>query len=297
MPLPAYSVILRTMSFLLHLLFTIANWIPVALVYTFILGRGRTMNWGPVGMSIVAAYGIYVPLYHGASYPVALLCGLACALLISGFYSWLALRLGKDDAFGVLSIAVHLAILTIVLNWPGVTRAALGIPGIRRIPGLETQEALTVACIVAALLWIGAMFWIDRSRFGRQVTAYGEQDVYAASIGIHKPRLVFAMFALLGIAVWMDNIFYAQYLHLLHPNDYQFPAFIFLLTIVVAGRPGSLWGTIAATASLVLLRELLRYVPLPIPILGPVRLILFGLILLVAVWVQREKLFPKQRSI
>jgi ABC-type branched-subunit amino acid transport system permease subunit len=56
-------------------------------------------------------------------------------------------------------------------------------------------------------------------------------------------------------------------------------------------------GVLSSTILLVLLKEGLRFVPLPIAVLGPLRLILFGIILLTAVYVRRDTLFPVQRTV
>ena len=66
---------------------------------------------------------------------------------------------------------------------------------------------------------------------------------------------------------------------------------------VVAGKPGSVLGVTFSTVLLVLLKEGLRFLPLPTAVLGPVRLLLFGIILLVAVYVRRDTLFPQQRTV
>ncbi len=67
--------------------------------------------------------------------------------------------------------------------------------------------------------------------------------------------------------------------------------------IIVAGKPGSVLGVTLSTILLILLKEGLRFVSLAPSILGPVRLILFGMILLAVVYWRRDTLFPKQRSI
>lgn len=67
--------------------------------------------------------------------------------------------------------------------------------------------------------------------------------------------------------------------------------------IVVAGKPGSVLGVTLSTILLVLLRESLRFLPLDPTMIGPVRLLLFGLILFAAVWVRRDSLFPQQRTV
>ncbi|TSC58414.1 MAG: branched-chain amino acid transport system permease protein [Candidatus Peregrinibacteria bacterium Greene0416_19] len=284
------------MDFFWHMLFITANWVPLACAYTLMLGRGRILNWGPIGVGLVAAYAIFIVQTATGSYVLGAVAGLALTAAVSLLYAWLALRL-RDDAFGVMAIAVHLGLIALVLNWPSLTRGALGIPRIARMPGLESTPAFALLALVIAVVWVLALLRIDRGAFGRNLQAMGEQEWNATAIGVSRTRVYVIVFLLLGLALWTDNLLFPQYLRLLHPNDYQFPVFVFLITIVVAGRPGSVRGAALATALLVPLREGLRFLPFAPGALGPLRLILFGVILFAAVWWRRETLFPVQRSV
>lgn len=284
------------MNFFWHLLFLIGSWIPLALTYTFLFGKGKILHFGPGGVSLIAAYGTFVTLMHTGNYPLALFTGLLCALLLSAIFAWLSLRL-EPDGFGVMSIAVHLAILSVVLNWSSLTRGALGIPRIPRAPFPESIEGCALTMLGITVLCILAMYWIDRSRLGREIAALAEHPWHAAALGINRTKVHFIAFFLGAIAAVLGTVPFTQYILLLHPNDYQFPLLIFAVTIVVAGKPGSILGATFATILLVSLREAIRFIPLPADILGPLRLMLFGLILFAAVWWRRDSLFPKQRTI
>ncbi|MBI1812163.1 branched-chain amino acid ABC transporter permease [Candidatus Peregrinibacteria bacterium] len=278
------------MTFVWHLLFSIANLIPLALAYSFLLGRGRVQNWGPVGAALVAAYGIFVPLSWGQNYLWAALIGLVLVSLVSLLYTWLVLRL-PGDAFGVMAIAVHLAILTIVLNWTAVTRGALGIPNVPRPALIADGTVFILTTTFVSLLWIVLMVRIDRSSVGRQLTALGEHDIYARALGINRAAILAVAFLLVGAGTWIDTLFSIPYIHLLHPNDYQFPTFIFLLTIVIAARPGNIPGTVLSTALLVLLREGLRFVKVPMMTSS-------GLVFsYIPAQIRRDQLFPRPRTV
>ena len=285
-----------SLPFALHIIFVVCNWIPVTLTYSFLLGRGRILNWGPIGIGLFAAYSVFITLSMTDSYLIAIVTGIVSVALISSFYAWLALRL-PGEAFGVLSIAVHLALLDLVLTWTSFTNGAMGIARIPRLPYMESQEAITLVAVIVALLWIAFMLWLDKSSLARRLSALGEQESHALSLGISRIRAFLLAFLILGAGFLTESILYTQYLHLLYPTDFQFPAFIFLLMIVVAGKPGNMYGTLLATIALVFLREAIRFLPLAPESIGPMRLILFGFILIGAVYWRRDSLFPVQRSV
>lgn len=284
------------MTFLFHILSVAGINIPQSLSYGLTLGKQRVMHFGPFAVSILAAYGTFVPLSWGMSYPVSLLIGLSLALLLALFFALLSLRL-PEDAFGVFSLAVHLIVLTVVLNWNLVTRGALGIPRIDRFPFMESQAAFAGWSMLLSAFWIAGMVLLDRSPFGRALEALAEHPAQAAALGINRTKFTVIAFLISALGLSVGSILYVQYLHLLYPTDYGFPALVFLLTTVIAGKPGSVLGVSVSTVLLVVLREAIRFTSLPADIKGPVQVIFFGLILFAAIWWRRDKLFSLQRRV
>ena len=284
------------MNFLFHLITIIAIALPAQLGYTFVFGRGKILHFGPIGVSVVAAYGTFLTLDFTGSFILGLCMGVLMALIFSLLFAWLSFRLDADG-LGIMSIAVHLTLFTVVINWTTLTRGALGVPRIPRVPFAESSLSFATLTAAVAIAWILFFLRLDRTRLARQVSALAEGEWYAKAMGISRVRAHLIAFLILALTLASDNFFYAQYYHLLHPSDYYFPAFVTLLMITVAGKPGSTWGAVAATVLLTSLKEGLRFLPLSASILGPMRLLLFGAILLAAVWYRRDSLFPKKRTI
>ncbi len=141
------------------------------------------------------------------------------------------------------------------------------------------------------------MLRVDRSSLGRGLAALAEHRSYAESLGIDRRKVYASAFLIAGLGSLITNALYPQYIGILHPNDYEFVFLIFFIMCIVAGRPGSVLGVTLATVLLETLKEGLRFVPLPYGLLGPLRLVLFGVILIIAVWVRRKELFPMQRTV
>lgn len=284
------------MTYALHLLTMAAISLPVTLGYNLVFGRGKILHFGQIGMSIIAAYAIFLPVMATKSFTLGIVIGIGLTLLIAVLFAWLALRL-ESDAMGILTIALHLAMYTLVLNWSSLTRGALGIPQIPRFPGFESMPAFAALTLAVAAVWVFILWRIDRSSLGRSLTALAENRHHAEALGISRSKAYLCAFLIAGMGSVLTNIFYPQYLGLLHPNDYRFDSLVFLLMVVVAGKPGSVLGVTLSTFLLVFLREGIRFVPLPYALIGPIRLVLFGLILIIAVYVRRKDLFPKPRTI
>src|SRR3989338_6758852 len=175
-----------------------------------------------------------------------------------------------------MSIAVHLSVLSVVLNWSSLTRGALGIPRLPRAPFPAFPEGFALVMVVMCIVWVLGMWLLDRSSFGRKIAALAEHEWHSAALGVSRARVHFLAFMVGALGALFGTLPYHHYIGLLPPHDFQFSRFLFFF---------------------VLLKELLFFVLFPPDILGPVRLILFGVILFAAVWYRRDTLFPKQRTV
>lgn len=284
------------MNFFLHVLATIGFTLPHALGYNVVFGRGKIFHFGPVGVSLATAYTVFVTQGATGSLFAGIAAGAVMAAVLSLFFSWLALRL-DPDGLGVLTIAAHLMLLTIVLNAQSLTRGALGIPGIPRPEFLQGLGAFAFVALAISAVWAGVLWRLDRGPFGRQLAALAEHAWHAQAVGIDRWRVQTAAFLLAGFGALLSAVLFPLYLGLLHPNDYRFDGFMFFATAVIAGGSGSVRGVVLSTALLVTLKECLRLLPLPLLLIGPLRLAIFGAVLFIAIALRRETLFPPVRSV
>jgi branched-chain amino acid transport system permease protein len=285
------------MNFLLHIIIMACLFLFPVLGYNVVFGKGKILFFGQEGLSLVVVYTLWIiVMQFGMSYFTGALLAIVALIVTALLFAWLALRL-DEDAFGVMSIAMHLVILAIILNWQSVTRGALGIPAIPRTPLPTSIEGFVLLMILVAAAWIAFIWWMDRGSFGRSLNALSEHKWHAQSLGISRPKIYCIAFLIAGMGSFISSTFFPPYQHLLTHTDYNFPAMIFFVMIVVAGKPGSVKGCAAAAFLIVFLKEGLRFLPLPVGYTGPTELILFGLILFGAVWWRRDVLFPRQRTV
>src|SRR3989338_3870734 len=284
------------MNFFLHVFALAAMSVPHVLGYNLLFGKGKILHFGHLGTSIVAAYVTFLVTMHFSNYVLGLLAGLVAVTLLSSLFAWISFRL-DPDGYGVMSIAMHLSLMAIVLKWNSVTRGALGIPRLPRFPFLDSPLDFALFALGIAVLSILFFLFLERGAFGRKLAALSEQEWQAKSLGIDRRTVHWIVFLIAGVGTLIANVQYHQYLYLVHPNDFLFTHLIFLIMVVVAGKPGSIIGCTISLFLLSFLREGIRFLPLDADVLGPLRLIIFGVILLSVVYWRRDVLFPKPRSI
>ena len=88
----------------------------------------------------------------------------------------------------------------------------------------------------------------------------------------------------LGITAFFAGIagsLYASYITFIDPSSFTFLQIIPLLLIVVIGGLASLRGTAIATIIIMLLPEPLRFIGFPSSMIGPMRQIIYAIILLI----------------
>jgi len=285
------------MAFFWHIIIIGSITLLPVLGFNVVFGRGKILYFGQEVFSLAAAYAVWV-LVARFEWPLLAAIAVAAALVIvlSLFFAELSLRL-EPDGLGVLTIAMHLMALTIVLNWQSVTRGALGISKIPRLWFPASPAVFAAMAILIAVVWVFLLWRIDRGKVGRALAALAEHPWHASALGINRRTLHTFAFLLAAIGSLGSGILFPAYILFLTHVNYDFPVLIFFITCIVAGGPGRIFGVTAATLALVFLREGLRFFALPYDLIGPVRLILFGLILFIAVWYRRDNLFPTRREI
>ncbi|MDD5026309.1 MAG: branched-chain amino acid ABC transporter permease [Candidatus Peribacteraceae bacterium] len=285
------------MNYFLHIFIISCIYIPPILGFNLVFGRGKLLHFGQTALGLAGAYGIWASfmLFH-FPFLLSLLIGAACALCMALVLTWLSLRL-DNDGLGVMSIALHLAILAVVLNSDRFTRGALGIPGIPRPLLLQSLPAYALLCAMIAVCWIIFMLIIERGKLRRNLQALAENHWHAEAIGVNRRWVYTIAFLISALGALTANVIFVPYMALLSPSDYGFPAMILNVMMVVAGGPGRVWGVVCAIFLLMGLHEGLRFLSLPAEMLGPTRLLLFGTILFIAVYFRRETLFPPERKV
>lgn len=266
--------------------------------YNLIFGRGKVLYFGMMGHSLIMTYVFWVLMMQFEfAFTSALFITLAVYVATSYGLSWLSLRL-DEDAFGVMSIALHLIALSVALNWIDVTRGALGIPQIPRPPFATSPKAFAIFMVILTGIVAYGILRIERSKVGRRITALAEHPWYAQALGVERSTVHHQLFLIGGFCALLVALATPPFLFLLSPIDFGFPFMIFWVLVVVAGGPGSTKGTILSGILIVaLVREGMRFIGLPPDLVGPIRLILFGAVLMIATWLRRDKLFPAQRRV
>ncbi|MDO8599305.1 MAG: branched-chain amino acid ABC transporter permease, partial [bacterium] len=251
--------------------------------FSFLFGGVGVPNLAHVSSVAVGAYtSALLSLYFGWPFGITL---SAAAVLgaISGLLLAVLLRRVRGDYLALLALEVHFLTTTILLNWPSVTRGALGLPGIPRPAGLATPLAYLVLTGAIAITVIAVYYAVLRSPYGRVMAAVRDDETAAFVFGKRAPnvRMTAFLFASAGAAV--GGALLAHYIQFIDPLTFSIHLLALALAGAIIGGVGSVPGMIAGAAMIVVVPELLRRTAAGNPdIAGALRQLAFaGLILLI----------------
>ena len=161
-----------------------------------------------------------------------------------------------------------------------LTRGPLGLPG---IPGfslfglrLKSPTQCYYLVLVLCALAIYVIHSIMNSRTGRVITAIKNDEIAAESMGIELSRYKLLIFSVSSIFAGLAGAFYAHYVGFIDPSSFSADQSIQILSMIILGGMGNIYGSILGALSLTALPELLR------PLLS-MRQVLYGALLVVMV--------------
>jgi branched-chain amino acid transport system permease protein len=131
---------------------------------------------------------------------------------------------------------------------------------------------------------------LDDSRVGRAWAAIREDEVAAAASGVPTLRFKLLAFAIGASTSGFAGVIYASKVGFVNPDNFPLLLSILVLTMVIFGGMGNIWGVILGAAVLGWLPNLLRdYVP------PTDRFIYFGALLIVMMIFRPQGLIPSKR--
>jgi branched-chain amino acid transport system permease protein len=229
------------------------------------------------GLNVIVGYAGQISLGHAAFFGIG---AYSAALLATkaGLSFWMALPLviAISALIGLLlglpSIRVRedfLAITTIGINF--IVEAlfryvpffggALGIGGIPRIFLFgERLKGMSffLLCLAFLLIVVGLSWWFRKSWASLACYAIREEEAAASTMGISPVRFKLLAFVIGTAMAGLSGSLYAHYMQFISAGDFSFPVSVGLLSMLVLGGMGTLWGPIVGTLILGALPEIFR---------------------------------------
>ncbi len=254
----------------------------MALGLSLLLGQAGQISLGQAAFVGVGAYGAAILTTRLGFNPwLAMALAALLAVAIAGLVGMPALKL-KGYYLAMATLGVNEIIYILLVQLKGLTNGTDGITGIPSLSvgglDLTTPRAYHLLVWGVALLMLRFALNLSRSRVGRSLRALRRSEPAAESLGVDTSYRKVQVFMLAAMFASIAGSFDAFYVHYISPDSYTITFSIILITGVVIGGLGTIWGALWGTAVIVILPEILKRVN------GDVTNLIFG-ILLVAIMV------------
>ena len=273
------------MEYLLHILIYIGIYSILSVSLNLLVGYTGILSIAHAAFYGVGAYvAALMALKLHSPFILNLLLGIIAAGILGALIGIPSLRI-KDDYFVIATFAFQVIVFSVLNNWVSFTSGPMGLPGIPQpdIFGLKISshiEFLILVTLLAALV-----FWISnrvvKSPFGRVLKATREDEVFAQSFGKNIFAFKLKVFMISAALAAIAGVMYATYISFIDPTSFTIMESIFIISIVIIGGAGNLWGSVIGAVVLVALPELLRFVGLPNAVAANIRQILYGSLLVI----------------
>ena len=135
---------------------------------------------------------------------------------------------------------------------------------------------------------------IKRSPYGRVLKAMRRDEQAVKALGRNTVMFKVQTFFLSAAFSGLAGVIYASYVSYIDPTSFTLDESIFIITALFIGGLGNIKGPILGAVFVIILPELLRFVGMPDAIAANMRQIIYGLALVIIMFVRPQGLLGEK---
>ncbi|MEI6415566.1 MAG: branched-chain amino acid ABC transporter permease [Pseudomonadota bacterium] len=296
------------MNYALHLLIYFCIYAIAALSLNLVIGYCGLLTLAHAAYFAIGAYSYAILSLYGWGFVPALVAAVVIVTLLSLIVSLPAWRF-RGDNFVLMSLAAQTLIFSVLHNWyqsqakPGtlrnLTNGPFGLAGIPRpdIFGISMDTTASICVIALTLLAICALItWrLQSSPWGRLLQCMRDDELALRGLGKNVRRVKLEAFALSCGLVAVAGVLYASYVSFVDASSATLDESILMVCMLLVGGMANFRGPLVGAAVLLALPEILRMVHLPDTVAANVRLLAYGVLLVLIVHFRPQGLAGKYR--
>ncbi len=249
-------------NYLLNVLVFVGINTMLAVGLNLLLGYAGQISLGHAAFFGMGAYisGIITSRFPVDPFLIMILAAFAAGLLAFMIGLPILKLKGHYLAMATLGFGIIMYIIfNETVDWTGGPSGLSGIPNLR-IGSLIFDNDLTNYYLVWVFTLVVMMLSINlsRSRIGRALRAIHDSEVAARVMGINARMLKVQIFTVSAVISAVAGSLYAHIVTFIAPASFGFNFSVELLTMIVIGGLGSIYGSFLGAAILTMLPEFLR---------------------------------------
>jgi branched-chain amino acid transport system permease protein len=281
------------MNYFLHLLVYLGVYSIVAMSLNIVVGYCGLLTLAHAGYFALGSYTYAIAaLTFGWGFIPSTLLGTLVALTLSLAVSLPSWRF-KGDFFVLISLAVQAFLFSLLYNWQqpqadfgtwaNLTNGPFGISAIPKpvIFGITFATTGSVAVLTIGLAVVCGLFcWVLLSSpWGRLLKSMRDDELAARGLG---KNVCLAKVQAFGISCGMAALagaIYSSYVSYIDPSAASLDHSVLLLCMVIVGGAGNFRGPLVGAVLLMAIPEALRFAHIPDADAGNLRLLAYGVLL------------------
>jgi branched-chain amino acid transport system permease protein len=295
-------------NYIFHLLIYLCIYAIQAMSLNIVMGYCGLFTLAHAGYFAIGAYTYAIASHFGLGFVPA----LTLAVLVSSFLSLIvslpAWRL-KGDYFILLSLSAQALIFSLLYNWyspnaeigslANLTNGPFGISGVSRPDIFGNRiDSIGHICATYATILVSccAVVWLLLSSpWGRLLQCQRDDELAARSLGKNVRLVKIQAFAISCALVAVAGAMYAAYVTYIDATMASLDASILMVCTVIVGGLGNFRGPLIGAFVLLAIPEALRFVHIQDIYASNVRLLVYGLLLVVMMHLRPQGLAGKYR--
>ena len=234
----------------------------------------------------------------GFSFFPALLIALILNLLLSTVLSYFAIRM-KEVFFTVGTIGLQIIVFRLFYNADDITGGSLGLSEIPTVSifgyALDGSRDYALLGGVFMLLVIGFFAFLQTTPFIRTLSCIRDRELGAITVGKPINYYKFVCNAIAAVVCTLPGALYACSSSYIDPSSFTLDESILIVSMLLIGGTGNLTGPIFGAFFYTALPEMIRLIPISSSQGASLRLMLYGLILVLVVRYRPNGVFGKFR--
>ncbi len=273
------------MEYLIHLAILFAIYAILGISLDLVVGYTGLLSVTHAAFYGIGAYATAILLTgFGVNFFLSVILGIIITAA-AAFLMGLVLSRFDGDYYALASFGFNIIVFAIFLNWQGLTRGPLGIPGISR-PSLGSLGfSPNISFLILSLVFLFVIYVVSRfvvnSSFGRVLKAVREDEEAIRVFGYNTLYYKLVIFVISAAMAAVAGSLFASYITFVDPSTFGLMESIFILAIIILGGLSNIRGAVLGAFLLILLPEVLRFVGFPTDIAAQMRQVVYGVMLIV----------------
>jgi branched-chain amino acid transport system permease protein len=245
----------------------------VVIGLNFVTGWAGQINFGQAAFYGLGAYTTAIATKAGLPWITTPFLSALVVMAASLTLGLPTMRL-RTYYLAMTTIGFGEIIRLIIVHWEPVTG---GTSGLRAIPGIsifgfgpqgQVQHYYLLIAILALAILIATR--IRHSVLGRAMIATKDSEIAAEQSGVNTVRTKLLAFMIGAVYAGLAGCLYASSIRFISPDSFSSIQAVLLMTMLIVGGMGSIFGCVIGAVALTILPEALRF-------LGQWYLVLYGL--------------------